>query len=117
MTKLMIDLPKDVYERIIKDGCIEKYGSDISTVTQAIKDGVKYPGWKAEKMKRAEPIIPVGLNLDSECKGCPAFIPKMNVEHFYTNTDTHYSIDITCKMIEQCRWLKKQNIINRGQQS
>lgn len=94
MINLMIKIPKDLYDRIKKSGSIEKYGSDLSTVTDAIIKGEACP----------EDFT---FNLDPECSKCAGFEPEARQTLFYADMNKVHSTEITCRMIEQCRWLKK----------
>ena len=58
----------------------------------------------------------IKLDIDPECEECPGFEPETKVNRFWTDTKKHQEIEITCRMIEQCRWLKKITK-ERGQQS
>ena len=58
----------------------------------------------------------IKLDIDPECEECPAFEPETKVNRFWADTKKNQEIEITCRMIEPCRWLKKINK-ERGQQN
>lgn len=47
------------------------------------------------------------FNLDPECSKCAGFEPEARQTRFYADMNKVHSTEITCRMIEQCRWLKK----------